>query len=159
MNTNHRFISHAAMLSAVMALCAAPAMAAQSSAYAVSADLTTDGSSHVQLSSQLSTSGATALGQSYDKPLNATLLSKAIRLLPSQLRGPMLTVVEHKVATDAAGSNGVDTLNTSGTSSAATGVVALTLYPPLPILTPTPVPGPVSPLTCVFQRSWTPVSG
>ena len=146
MNTNHRFHSHAAML-AVLAFCAAPAMAAQSSAYAVSADLSTDGSSHVQLAAQLLTSGATALGQSYDKPLSATLLSKTVRLVPSQLRGPMLTVVAQKVATDAAGSNGVDTLNTSGTSGAAAGMVALTLFPPLPILPPTPVPGPVSPIT------------
>ena len=146
MNTNRRFSSHAAML-AVMAFCAAPALAAQSSAYAVSANLSTDGNSHVQLAAQLPTSGATALGQSYDKPLNAILLSKAVRLLPSQLRGPMLTAVEQKVATDAAGSNGVDTLNTSGTSSAAAGVVALTLYPPLPILPPVPVPGPVSAIT------------
>jgi hypothetical protein len=126
-------------LSAVMAAVAAPAWAAQSSAYAVWADLTTDGSNHVQLAAQLPTSGVTALGQSYDKPVSATVLSKSVRLLPAVFRGPALTVLAQKVATDATGSNGVDTVHASGTSSVASGAVSLTLFPPLPVKAPVDV--------------------
>jgi len=127
----------AAVLAASMAISATPAMAAQSSAYAVSADLTTDGSSHVQLAQQLSTSGSTTLGQSYDKPKSIALLGKSLRLLPLQLRGPALTVLAQKLVTDASGNSGIDTLSTQGTSGAAAGEVALTLYPPI-IIDPLP---------------------
>lgn len=145
MTTNPRLNFRLALFAAVMATGAAPTLAAQSSAYALSADLTTDGSSHVQLPALLPTSGATTLGQTYDKPLSAALFSKSVRLLPAALRGPLLTVVEQKLATDAAGANGVDAVNTSGTSSAATGLVTLTLFPP--------PPGPISPITPVTLDS------
>lgn len=138
----HQPSLHALMLAAAMAVAAAPAMAAQSSAYAVSAYLATDGHSPVQLPPQLPTSGETVLGQSYDDPLSAPLLSKNLRLLPAAARSPVLAVLEQKVQTDAAGSNGVDALNTTGTSKAAAGIVALTLYPSLQIDPPKALPQP-----------------
>lgn len=131
----HAFSTHHSTLMIALAmgtLAAAPAMAAQSSAYAVSANLTTDGSSHVQLVPQLQTSGSTTLGQSYDKSASLHVLAKGVRLLPGLQRGPALTVLAHQVTSDASGSNGVDALNTQGTSTAASGVVALALYPALP---------------------------
>lgn len=143
----HSFSTRHSALLLVLAtgtLAAAPAMAAQSSAYAVSADLTTDGSSHVQLPPQLPTSGSTTLGQSYDKPVSRHVLAKGVRLLPGLQRGPALTVLAQQVTSDASGSNGVDALNTQGTSTAASGVVALAMYPALPIDPPAPTPLPAS---------------
>lgn len=131
--------SQVLILAAAMAVCAAPAVAAQSSAYAIAADLTTDGSSHVQLPPQLATSGATSLGQSYDKPAGTPLIGKSVRLLPKQLRGPALTLLEQQVANNASGSNGVDAVDTRGTSRAAAGEVALALYPPIPLDPPKPL--------------------
>lgn len=121
------------LLAALVLAPASTAWAAQSSAYAISADLTTDGSSHVLLAPQLPTSGSTTLGQSYDNPKSASFISKTVRLLPAVLPSPALTVLEQTVATDASGASGVDAVNTKGTSGATTGVVALTLYPPVPI--------------------------
>ncbi|RTL25869.1 MAG: hypothetical protein EKK47_22320 [Burkholderiales bacterium] len=121
------------LLAASVMAPASTAWAAQSSAYAISADLTTDGGSHVLLAPQLPTSGSTTLGQSYDNPKSASLISKTVRLLPAVLPSPALTVLEQTVATDASGASGVDAVNTKGTSGAATGVVALMLYPPIPV--------------------------
>jgi hypothetical protein len=139
------FKGRKAWLLAAMGMTAAasitPAFAAQSSAYAVSADLTTDGSSHVQLAPQLQTSGSITLGQTYDKPASTALLAKTVRLVPKALRGPVLTVLAQRVATDASGISGIDAVNTQGTSSASSGNVALTALP-LIIIDP-PYPGPV----------------
>lgn len=121
------------LLAALVLAPASTAWAAQSSAYAISADLTTDGSSHVLLAPQLPTSGSTTLGQSYDNPKSASFISKTVRLLPAVLPSPALTVLEQTVATDASGASGVDAVNTKGTSGATTGVLALTLYPPIPV--------------------------
>lgn len=134
----------ATAMAAASATLATPAIAAQSSAYAISADLTTDGSTHVQLAPQVQTSGSTTLGQSYDKPASAALLSKTLRLASPALRGPTLTVLEQKVATDASGVSGIDSQNTQATSSAVTGSVALT-GSPLIIIDP-PYPGPIRPI-------------
>lgn len=129
-------------LTITLAAALTPAMAAQSSAYAVSADLTTDGSIHTQLAPQLLTSGSTTLGQTYDKPASSALLSKTLRLVPKALRGPVLTVLAQKVATDASGISGIDSQHTQGTSSAVAGSVALTALPSL-IIDP-PYPGPIA---------------
>lgn len=139
MKLNFHPTSRAAML-ALAVVSSAPALAAQSSAYAVSASFTTNGGPLVQLAPQLLTSGATTLGQSYDKPLSAPVLSKSVPLQPKQFRSPALTVLEQKVSTDAAGFSGIDNLGTSGTSSAAAGIVTLTLYPSMVIDPPLPLP-------------------
>jgi hypothetical protein len=156
-------VSHGqvAVLAIAMAASAAPVLAAQSSAYAVSADLTTDGSSHVQLAPQLQTSGAISLGQTYDNPQSSPLLGKIVRLLPLRLRGPALTVLEQKLLTDASGISGIDAVNTQGLSRAAAGEVALSLYPPVIIDPPPPASGasatdaligPVSALRVQFSK-------
>ena len=88
---------------------------------------------------QLSTSGVTTLGQSYDNPAGAATLTKTLPLLQTALRGPVLVVLAQKVATDAAGSNGVDAVNTVGTSSVAAGIVSFMASPLLPTSAVTPL--------------------
>lgn len=144
MTPHTHIVGKVAALAALTLALATPALAAQSSAYTVSAELSTDGGSPVQLPQQLLTSGTTVLGQSYDKPLSAALISKSVRLLPTLLRSPTLIVMAQRAATDAAGANGVDAINTSATSAAASGVVALTLYPLMPIDPPQPVVDPLA---------------
>ncbi|TAK91923.1 MAG: hypothetical protein EPO09_15555 [Aquabacterium sp.] len=137
-----RSVSEIAMLAVAMA--ASSAMAAQSSAYAVSAELSTDGGSPVHMAPQLETSGITTLGQTYSKPLHSAMISKSLRLVPSLSRSPVLTVLELQGTTLAVGSNGVDTINTSGTSSAGSGTIALILPLRSVIDPPRPLPVPAS---------------
>jgi hypothetical protein len=104
---------------------AAPTFAAQSSAHAVSAEITVDGSRSVQLAPMLGTAGRTTLGQSFDLPLSSALLAKSVILAPAGQRGSVLTVVAQSARTDAAGSGGVDVLSATGSSSAAAGLLTL----------------------------------
>ncbi|TAK94088.1 MAG: hypothetical protein EPO09_10600 [Aquabacterium sp.] len=140
-----RFVGEIAMLAVAMAT--SSAMAAQSSAYVVSAELSTDHGSPVQMAPQLETSGRTTLGQTYSKPLHAAMISKSLMLLPALPRSPVLTVLELQSNTLAAGSNGVDTINTSGTSHAGSGTIAL-IFPPRIIIDP-PLPAPASSASAV----------
>lgn len=112
-----------ALVPVVMACAASPALAVQSSAYAVSADLTVDGARGVKLGPLLATAGSTTLGQTYDQPLSSALLARTAVLAPGVSRGAVLAFAEQKAATDASGGMGVDASNASGQAGAANGLL------------------------------------
>jgi hypothetical protein len=119
-----------ALLTAGAAL-AVPAMAAQSSAYTVSASLSADDQPAMQLNPQLLISGNTTLGQTYDVPLSKVMLSKRLSLLPSVQTGPQLVVLETRLRNEASGISGIDPVNSQGSTAAGMGIVAL-MSAPLP---------------------------
>jgi hypothetical protein len=118
---------------------AVPAMAAQSSAYALSASLSAVGQPAVQIQPAVDTSGNTTLGQTYDNPMSQFWLSKSLALLPAVQQGPQLVALESRLDTDASGISGVDAVNTQGTSSAGMGIVALLGWPLSPATSALPL--------------------